>query len=97
MAVVLKATWTAKPGAEELVLDALTKLSPLSREEPGCRFYQVYRDPAEPRVFHIFEIYDDEDAVAAHASSAHFAEHALGRAIPELESRERAFFETVDV
>ena len=96
MAVVLKATWTASPGSEEAVLDALSKLAPLSLEEPGCRFYQAYRDPAEPRVFHIFEIYDDQDAVVAHGASEHFERYAIGHAIPLLESRERAFFETID-
>ena len=96
MAVVLKATWTANEGSEEIVLDALEKLSPLSREEPGCRFYQAYRDPAEPRVFHIFEIYDDEAAVEAHGASEHFQAFALGQAIPVLESRQREFFETID-
>lgn len=97
MAVVLKATWTATEGSEAIVLDALEKLSPRSREEPGCRFYQAYRDPAEPRVFHIFEIYDDEDAVAAHTGSEHFERYVLGEAVPLLESRERRFFETIDV
>ena len=96
MAVVLKATWTANEGSEEIVLDALEKLSPLSREESGCRFYQAYRDPAEPRVFHLFEIYDDEAAVEAHGASDHFRAYALGQAIPVLESRQRAFFETID-
>jgi quinol monooxygenase YgiN len=96
MAVVLKATWTANEGSEEIVLDALEKLSPLSREEPGCRFYQAYRDPAEPRVFHIFEIYDDEEAVEAHGASEHFQAYALGQAIPALASRQREFFETID-
>jgi quinol monooxygenase YgiN len=80
-----------------VVFDALRRLAPPSREEPGCSFYQVYRDPAEPRVFHLFEIYDDEDAVAAHGASAHFQEWAVGQAIPALEKREREFFETVDV
>jgi quinol monooxygenase YgiN len=97
MAVVLQATWTANEGAEDIVLDALTKLAPRSREEPGCRFYQVYRDPAEPRVFRVFEIYDDEEAVAAHGASEHFKEYGLGQAIPVLEKRERVFFETVDI
>ncbi len=96
MAVVLKATWTAREGSEDDVLGALEQLAPLSRQEPGCRFYQAYRDPTEPRVFHIFEIYDDEDAVAAHASSPHFEQYALGHAIPLLETRERAFYETID-
>ncbi len=97
MAVVLLATWTAKEGSEGVVLDALTKLAPRSREEPGCRFYQVFRDPEQPRVFRIFEIYDDQDAVAAHAESEHFKELGLGQAIPELEDRVREFYEAVDV
>ena len=96
MAVVLKATWTAREGAEATVLDALEKLSPLSRADPGCRFYQAYRDPAEPRVFHIFEVYDDEAAVEAHGASEHFRAHALGQAIPALDARQREFFETID-
>jgi quinol monooxygenase YgiN len=97
MAVVLRATWTAKQGSDEVVLDALKKLAPASRKEPGCRFYQAYRDPAEPRVFHLFEIYDDDAAVAAHGESEHFKEWALGQAIPVLETRERLFFETLDI
>ena len=96
MAVVLKATWTAIEGSEAIVLDALEKLAPRSREEPGCRVYQAYRDPAEPRVFHIFEIYDDEAAVEAHGASEHFRSYALEQAIPALESRQRTFFETID-
>ncbi len=97
MAIVLRATWKARPGSEEAVLEALTKVAPLSRAEPGCRLYQAYRDPDEPGVFHIFEIYDDEDAVAAHSGSEHFERHVLGEAVPLLESRERRFFETIDV
>jgi quinol monooxygenase YgiN len=97
MAVVLRATWTAKQGSEDVVLDALTKLAPLSRQESGCRFYQVYRDPATPLVFHLFEIYDDESAVTAHTESEHFERYAIGQAIPVLESRVREFFETIDV
>jgi quinol monooxygenase YgiN len=97
MAVVLRATWTAKEGAEETVLDAIAKLSPLSREEPGCRFYQAYRDLAQPRVYHLFEIYDDDEAVAAHTASDHFQRYAVEQAIPNLENREREFFETIDL
>ena len=48
MAYVVSATWTAQPGKEDVVLDAIEKLTPPSREEPGNRFYQAYQDPAEP-------------------------------------------------
>jgi quinol monooxygenase YgiN len=81
----------------ETVLEALGHLAPLSRAEPGCSFYQVYRDPSLPRVFRIFEIYDDEAAFAGHGASEHFKHYALGVAIPVLSSRERAFFETIDI
>ena len=96
MAYVVSAVWTAKPGKEELVRDVIRQLTPLSRAEPGCRFYQPHADPAQPRVFRLFEIYDDEAAYKAHAESEHFQRLALGEAIPELAARERGFYETFE-
>ena len=95
MAYVVSAVWTAQPGQETVVLDAIEKLTPPSREEPGNRFYQAFQDPAEPLVFRLFEIYDDEEAYAAHGASPHFKEFALEQAIPVLANRERAFYETI--
>jgi quinol monooxygenase YgiN len=95
MAYVVSATWTAQPGQEDVVLDAINKLTPPSREEAGNRFYQAYQDPSEPGIFRLFEIYDDEDAYAAHGASEHFRQYALEQAIPALTTRERAFFETI--
>jgi quinol monooxygenase YgiN len=94
MAFVLTAKWTAKEGEEEAVLNALRSLVGPSRAEPGCLYYQPCRDPEHPRVFLIFEVYADEDAYKQHAESAHFQEHGVPT-FPLLESRERAFYETV--
>ena len=45
----------------------------LSRDtEPGCRRFDVCRDPADPALFFLYELYDDEAAVQAHLQSAHF-------------------------
>ena len=45
----------------------------LSREtEPGCRQFDVCRDPADPAVFLLYELYDDEAAFAAHLETPHF-------------------------
>jgi quinol monooxygenase YgiN len=96
MALVLSATWIAKPGEEQTVLEALRNLSPASREEPGNLYYQAYQDPEEPRVFRIFEIYQDQDAVTAHTQYEHFQTWAAGQAIPALEERRREFFQTLD-
>ncbi|GAA1947644.1 putative quinol monooxygenase [Nocardioides panacihumi] len=95
MAYVVSATWTAQPGKEDVVRDAIEKLTPPSRMEPGNRFYQAFQDPAEPLVFRLFEIYDDEQAYLAHGASEHFTEYGHGQAIPVLANRERAFYETI--
>jgi quinol monooxygenase YgiN len=96
MAYVVRANWRAKEGSEAVVVDAIRKLTPISRQEPGNRFYQAYQDPSEPLVFRLFEIYDDEPSYQAHVASDHFKEFGFGQAIPELEDRERFFYETID-
>ncbi|MGC4108952.1 MAG: putative quinol monooxygenase [Nocardioides sp.] len=95
MAYVVSATWTAQPGQEDVVRDAIEKLTPPSRQEPGNRFYQAYESAEEPGVFRLFEIYEDEEAYAAHGASEHFAEYGVGQAIPVLANRERAFYTTI--
>jgi quinol monooxygenase YgiN len=95
MAYVVSATWIAQDGQEDVVRDAIEKLTPLSRAEPGNRFYQAYQDPAEPGVFHLFEVYDDEAAYTAHGASEHFERYGFGQAIPVLAKRERAFYTTI--
>ena len=95
MAYVVTAIWPTQAGKEDVVRDAIEKLTPPSRQEPGNRFYQAFQDPAQPSVFRLFEVYDDEEAYAAHGASAHFAEYGHGQAIPVLEKRERAFYETI--
>jgi quinol monooxygenase YgiN len=96
MGYVVTAKWTAKEGEEENVLAAIRKLIEPSRAEPANRFYQVSRDPEDPRVFFFFEIYDDETGYQAHGESEHFQKHGFGEAIPLLETRERWFYTTID-
>ena len=44
-----------------------------SREtEPGCRQFDVCRDPADPTLFFLYELYDDEAAVQAHLRAPHY-------------------------
>ncbi|AWB90341.1 putative quinol monooxygenase [Salinibacterium hongtaonis] len=96
MAFICSATWTAKAGEEQTVLDAIENLAPASRMEPGNLYYQPYQDPSDPSVFRIFEVYTDEDAFKAHGQTEHFEKWALGQAIPALASREREFYETLN-
>jgi quinol monooxygenase YgiN len=96
VAYVVIARWTAAAGNEDGVEQALRKLTGPSRAEPGCRAYRPLRDVSDPRVFVIYEEYDDEAAYEAHAASEHFRRHALEEGIPLLESRERSYYFTVD-
>ena len=44
-----------------------------SREaETGCRQFDVCRDPADPSIFFLYELYDDEAALEVHLQSPHF-------------------------
>ena len=40
--------------------------------EPGCRQFDVCRDPDDAALFFLYELYDDEAAIQAHLKSAHF-------------------------
>jgi quinol monooxygenase YgiN len=93
---VLIARWTAAPGNEERIEAILLALATASREEPGCRIYRPTRGVDDPRVFVIYEEYDDEAALEAHSASDHFKRYVLEEGIPLLESRERAFYRTLD-
>jgi len=44
--------------------------------EAGCKRFDVLCDPAEPPRFVLYEIYDDEEAFAAHLASSHYQSFA---------------------
>jgi len=57
----------------EAFAEAIIENARASRElEPGCRQFDVCRDPKEPPLFYLYEVYDDEAAIAAHMASGHF-------------------------
>jgi quinol monooxygenase YgiN len=96
MAYVVAATYRCKGGEEEAILEILETMGPPSRQEPGCLLYQAHRSPVDPRVFFLYEQYVDESGYEAHQATPHFERHIKGEAIPRLESRERAFYVTID-
>lgn len=97
MAYVVCATWTAREGEADKVAEAIRKITPLSRQEPGIVVYQPHRDPENPNVFFFYEQYVDAGAYQAHLDSEHMQQYGFDGAIPRLETRERLFYETMDV
>lgn len=52
---------------------AIAENARASREtEPGCRQFDVCRDPADPVLFLLYELYDDDAAIAAHLRTPHY-------------------------
>ncbi len=41
-------------------------------EEPGCRQFDVCTDTDRPQQVFLYELYDDEEAFAAHLQTPHF-------------------------
>ncbi len=92
MTYVLTAKWTAREDEVSAVEAVLRRMIPATRAEPGNLVYQCHRDPSDPRVFFLYEVYEDEDAFKAHGASAHFQAYAVRDGIHRLESSERQFY-----
>lgn len=62
-----------KPAFVDAFATAITDNARASREtEAGCRQFDVCRDPTNPGLFFLYELYDDDAAVQAHLQSPHF-------------------------
>lgn len=72
MSVEVIATLEARPERETEVEAALRVLLTQSRQEPGNRRYDLYRDSARPATFHLIEAYADQAALEAHRQSDHY-------------------------
>ncbi|ATG74260.1 putative quinol monooxygenase [Zobellella denitrificans] len=62
-----------KPGTTQAFLDAMLQNAAASvRDEPGCHTFDVLQDKADPELFWLYEIYEDEAALAAHKETPHY-------------------------
>lgn len=52
--------------------EAMRTVIAASRAEPGCHFYTLAEDIAEPGLIRAFEVYENDEALRAHANSEHF-------------------------
>ncbi|MBB5786947.1 putative quinol monooxygenase [Jiangella mangrovi] len=97
MAFVVAAVWKAKPGEEGRVREVIETMTPLSRAEDACLYYQAQVSPDDPTTFFLYEQYADADGYEAHKASEHFQKHVFGYIIEYLEAREVKTYETIDV
>ena len=96
MAYVVSATWTAEPGQEDVVLDAIEKLTPPSREEAGQpSSTRPTRTRPSPRSSGSSRSTRTRTRTPRTAPRTTSSSTRLEQAIPVLANRERAFYETI--
>lgn len=42
------------------------------RDEPGCFRFDILADDSDPNRFHLYEVYEDQDALEAHRNAPHY-------------------------
>ncbi len=74
MPTTILATVEAKPEAAHEVEAALKKMIQPTRAEAGCFRYELFRSKEKTGTFHLLETYANNEALANHHASPHFAE-----------------------
>jgi quinol monooxygenase YgiN len=96
MAYVVAAKWRAHPDKADRLLEVIEEMTPPSRAESGCVFYQAQRSEEDPNLFFLYEQYTDEAGYEAHQGTEHFTRLVKQEAIPDLlAAREREFYSTI--
>jgi quinol monooxygenase YgiN len=95
MSFVLVVRMKAKEGEEARAAELAGELAAASRQESGCEAYVPCRDPEDAGSFLVYEQYRDKAAFEEHGASEHFQRLALNGLFEVMESRERAFYETL--
>ena len=67
-------------GTRDQFLTAVRPMVAASILEPGCRTYAFSPDPDDDDLIRLYELWDDEDAIAGHVASEHMAEWVRARA-----------------
>jgi quinol monooxygenase YgiN len=93
---VVAAQYYAKEGKDNEIAEILKKMIPISRAEPGCAMYIINRSVDDPRKFLLYEQYHNKAGYEAHMATEPFKQNILGKVVPMLETRERAFYEVVE-
>jgi quinol monooxygenase YgiN len=69
---------TFEDSSHNVIADLVRKLTPPSRQEPGCVNYIAHFVEGERATVLIYEQYVDEAALEYHRNSPHFQQYAAG-------------------
>ena len=80
--LVVTAFWKAKPDETEAVAAILQRFMPQAQQEPGVRAFMIHQSKSEPSEFFFYEVFENEDAFAAHQQTPHFKRSSPARRCP---------------
>ena len=80
--IVISGTVAINPEKREEAVAAALEMSAASEAEDGCITYRLYADLEDPNLFRIFEVWEREDALAAHFETPHMA--VFRKKLPDL-------------
>lgn len=96
MTATLIARYYVQPGKADVVESALARMAAaVQADEPACLLYNANVSVDDPNLYCLYEVYEDEVALAAHRETPHFAEIIEGIVVPVLERREREVYRRV--
>lgn len=72
MTYVVCAEFEVHPAKIEAFASFMLRHAELSRAEPGCRAFEVNQDQTSAAHFLFYEVFDDENAYAAHRAAPHY-------------------------
>ena len=72
MKKIINARINLKPEAIDKFLALAKSMIEKSNLEQGCLIYRLYQEVGDPQGFIFYEVYENQDAVDIHNSSAHF-------------------------
>ena len=73
MSLIVAGTIRVPPDQLDGLRSHMTRMMTATRTENGCTTYSYAEDIAEPGLIHVFEIWRDDDALAAHFKTDHMA------------------------
>jgi quinol monooxygenase YgiN len=69
--IILAGTIRIGTGKRDDALELIETMIEATRAEPGCLDYRFSFDVSDDHLVHIFELFEDEAALAAHRASPH--------------------------
>lgn len=70
---IVIATASSHPDKRDAMVDVLTTLSNMSRDEDGCESYEFYTSIEDPNQFRSIEMWASADAADTHMEQPHVA------------------------